>query len=1121
MKAKTLLISSLAFLAAMASCKKEQMAEPEVNPSKGGETITGEYTYTFEVNSDDAKTIYGTKCLVWENGDLVGSYAQQDAEIVSSNQSTAVELGQEHAIITLKSSVALKAGDKAYFYYPHSSVNKEKSPSELNLQIPTEQVSGDADAMPMVAVPVTLTSTVEQETATEVGKVQFVNLGSVIKINVYSSAASHQGEVVESVTFNAGAPVAGSFSYDITNLDPASPAAISGYDKTSVNAGARVDVGATAAEGGVVYLVVAPGTYMGSFIVHTDKADYTYTSDKNRTFVRAGLKSFNFDLATNNWDESTGYDTNIDSPREFAEFLAGTSASDTQSYTITADLDMTGYTALNASGFGGTLDGGNHRVYNITAGKALFASNKGAIKNLTLEGSFSSSTEYFLASLVKEDAGGVYDNVINKASVTFTATADVSSGMALGGLVAAAKGADFDNCYNYGDVTVNAEGHYHSALGMGGFAGYSLGNTTMDKCYNYGAVKDLAKAAKTRTNIVIWGTTYKNNNVAVAGFVGRDLTTFASEADCTETKLKANALAINQCENKKGADVVVSYSDITILGSSGEGYASVAGIAGMGNVYIYKCLNYADVKTSALGGAVSIKELIMRVGGILGRPYDYCYVGSSKMEGNLTYINDNTCDIANSKAAVGGIVGNAGYNGYSGTGFVEIYYNTMNGDIAASGKGKNYSVGGIVGHGGKQIGNKVNASCKITLKDESNSGWKFVGGLVGTLFGDAKYTTVKSSTSAATIEVTSTNNKIAAGGLLGFWGGANTSSSPCLTARDGTPCQFTGSITCNQPYVGVAIGKVDGSSTKTCKFGDSDNPIKASGTINGTTINTANVENLAIGENLSTTTIYITSPTAPDVSANLLTLNIRQGSNWSDRKGAIVDMIKDQNPIVVGLQEVADLDVWDHMTEDHPYDYLCEKLTDYTGVRLEKKSHNVFFYRNSRITVSNTGYFTIEDENYDRAAVYANLYDNESQKNYFYLNTHLPLSQSARTAATALIQSKIAELNTNNYPVIIMGDFNGVQGDSCFDDFKTVYDNTRYSAESYFGTGTTNRDLYTYNAFGDSSKDRNKIDHIWVSKSVKVLYYVTITQDVKNYGGYHTNNEYFLSDHYPVMATIC
>ncbi|MBR5431469.1 MAG: endonuclease/exonuclease/phosphatase family protein, partial [Bacteroidales bacterium] len=159
-------------------------------------------------------------------------------------------------------------------------------------------------------------------------------------------------------------------------------------------------------------------------------------------------------------------------------------------------------------------------------------------------------------------------------------------------------------------------------------------------------------------------------------------------------------------------------------------------------------------------------------------------------------------------------------------------------------------------------------------------------------------------------------------------------------------------------------------------------------------------------------------------------------------------------------------------------------------------------------------------DGYERTALYATVREKATGRYFFYVTTHFPMNDSNNgfSKATALVESRIAALNTKNYPVILMGDFNCVIGNSCWDSIKTSMNNTRYSAAST--VSTENRDLYTYNAFGDSSAARNKVDHIWVSKSITVDSYVTLTNAVRSYGGYTTNGETFLSDHYPVIAHI-
>ena len=335
--------------------------------------------------------------------------------------------------------------------------------------------------------------------------------------------------------------------------------------------------------------------------------------------------------------------------------------------------------------------------------------------------------------------------------------------------------------------------------------------------------------------------------------------------------------------------------------------------------------------------------------------------------------------------------------------------------------------------------------------------------------------------------------------------------------------------------VGVVVGRVTGSG-KTIIFGASGKPIQASGTIergglSQTTITSANIETYKLGSdaNTGTTTMYVTCPTTAPANLTLMSFNIREGSNWTSRRGPIVSMINGESPDLIGLQEVKDLDVYDLATQGkHPWNYLKDNLSAYSGYR-SGTYHNAILYKTSTVELSNTGIFFLRDDyntsgnswdGYERTALYATVREKATGRYFFFITTHFPMNDSndGWNKSTALLENRIAALNTNNYPVILMGDFNCVIGNACWDNIKTWMNNTRYAADSI--VSTENRDLYTYNAFGDSSKARNKVDHIWVSKSITVDSYVTLTSAIRNYGGYTTNGETFLSDHYPVIAHI-
>ncbi len=1130
MKIKIKFLSVFLLAAGFVACSiQEEPYEPDDVIVPPTEQTEGEFSYVFKVgNPEETKTTFGSDHVAWNADDLVASYA-----LTSLNKSTPVTIdGSGIPHITIRSSVALSAGDMVYAYYPHNSRNDSKEAKAVTLEIPRNQISGSADAMPMVSLPFELTGDVPSYTNQEVGTICFLNLGSVVKLNIYSSNASFQGETIENVTFQAGSACAGTFTYDLTAVNASSPAAISGYTETDVvvsgDAASPITVGSNSSNGGVFYFVVAPGTYGGVFKIRTSRADYTYDStSKTREYKRAGLKPLNIDLASANWTPATGYDSSIDSPRELAAFLAGTSSSDKGSYTISADLDMTGYTITSASGFGGTLDGCDYAIKNLTSSVPMFATNAGTIQNLVIDASctFTAGSKEF-APLVKMDNGGTYTAVRNKANVTLTATANETEQIILGGLVAVASGSTFTSCTNSGEIKYDATGFNHKQVALGGLIGLidnSSANATIELCVNRGPVTLLAVYGDPNVSFT-YGGDGNSKGINLAGIAG------------VSTYNGTYKASFDQCSNETAGTISLKHTDITGLAADtgNTGPVCVAGIVGMGQADFNKCKNYALIKAESLvTGEPSESEMkkrnyLLAVGGISGMGWDVLGMSSCTNSGNIEVEYYGLYDADDRwRAAVGGICAYPGYNTGS-----YAYYCKMQGDITVTGKGT-MAVGGIFGWSGKQIKNTVTADCSISVNGRKGD----VGGLVGYVAGSAENYTIKGCTCAASIFADSDWGSAgkdwyyAIGGLMGRWGGANSGSYPSMTNRDGDPCVFSGSISSvYQVRVGVIVGRVTGSSN-TIVFGESDNPIQATGTIergglSQTAITSANIETYKCGSdaNTGTTTIYVTCP-----DTKVASLNIREGSHWTDRKGAIVAMINGEHPAIIGLQEVKDLDAWDHLTEDHPWDYLKDNLSAYTGYRASTDDcHTPFLYDSSILTVTGTGCFWLRDnystagdswDGYVRSVTYANIYNKNSKKNYFFVNAHLPLSSDGQVNAMTLIESRIAALNTNNYPVIFMGDMNTVySNDDAFGSIKTKMYNTRYSAASVLST--ENRDLYTYNAFGDSSKDRNKVDHIWVSKSVNTLYYLTLTQAVHNYGGYTTNGETFLSDHYPIIAVI-
>ena len=1131
---KFLIMASIS--ASLFSCSEKEAIEPEVTPPE--EVAEGTFSYIFKVAPENTKALFGETHITWQDGDLVASYAS-----TSLNQSAAVDVNGDDVTINIKSKVALEAGDIVNAYYPYNSVNKSAEATSVTLEIPRNQVSGSADCMPMVALPYKLTSDVEPNTETPVGNLQFANLGSIIKLTIYKTSGFSAGETIENVTFQAGSPCAGTFEYDITAVNSDTVPAIAGYDIEDVvvsgDGSSPITVGADKAHGGVFYIVLAPGTYSGTFVIRTNKGDYTYVSSTNRTYARATVKPLSLDLASANWTPVMGgYDNSIDSPREFAAFLAGTSSSDTDTYDITVDLDMTGYTITSASGFGGTLKGNDHIISHITSSAPLFAEISGSVSNLNLDGTCAftpAQTVTEFGALAALDNGGTYTNVNTAASITITATGNITNNIALGGLIGASdnsSGSTFDHCSNSGAITIDATAYTHWAVAMAGIVGWTR-KSTFEYCTNGGPISLYAQYgdAVHQWSYVSGETSDEDGNISVAGIVGRALD---NEVD---TSIKSS---YNHCENLAAGAITLNHGHMDALTAVDKtGCLNVAGICGQSNGTMESCVNYATITAIAICPANNDywkrRNCLVKVGGIAGLTWEGISINSSSNRGAIFVNYDGSWDsTTRNMSAVGGIIGKQGY----GLSNAKVTFSTNRGPITVTGNG-HLAVGGITGSSGSMRGNRVYNTAPINVSCKTG----YVGGLLGFADGSSQYQYIRTSYCEADITAENTWNTsryvVSVGGLIGYFSIGATGSYPSLIpySSDSQRCHYSGNIvSTTQMKVGMVIGQIGGNNEKV--FGTSETPVLVTGTIHRwgydgdnamsepLTIHAGNVEDYAIGSTAGTVTMYVASETPapiPAVNLNLMSFNIREGSNWSNRKNGIVSMIKGEAPDIVGLQEVKDLDYWDHLTEDHPWDYLTDKLSDYAGYRPSSKA-NAILYKKSTVELSDTGFFYLRDDysssgnswdGYERTVLYATVRDKATGRYFFYINTHYPMNNSndGFSKSCNLIEDRIAALNTNDYPVILVGDFNCVIGNSCWDNIKTWMKNTRYAAAEIYSE--ENQNLYTYNAFGESSSDRNKVDHIWVSKSITVNYYITLTQEIRSYG-----SQAYLSDHYPIFATI-
>ena len=243
----------------------------------------------------------------------------------------------------------------------------------------------------------------------------------------------------------------------------------------------------------------------------------------------------------------------------------------------------------------------------------------------------------------------------------------------------------------------------------------------------------------------------------------------------------------------------------------------------------------------------------------------------------------------------------------------------------------------------------------------------------------------------------------------------------------------------------------------------------------------------------------------------VMTFNIRATTteddafnNWGMRAGACRDMIIDQQPSIVGFQELVATQ-WKYMTG---------MLTShgYVGVT-DEDIMDSFMYRKEELELLSDGVFWLSDtpetssvswDGYVRYVHWAVMKVLSTGEKFFYMNTHLGLTTASRRSAMTLIKKRIGQLNTDNLPVVIMADFNTHAGDSVFEGIRETMVCTREESP-------VTDELKTYNAWGNEAK-AYVCDHIFVTNTVKCLEYKTVTQ-------WYDGHKY-VSDHYPVYSII-
>jgi endonuclease/exonuclease/phosphatase family metal-dependent hydrolase len=254
---------------------------------------------------------------------------------------------------------------------------------------------------------------------------------------------------------------------------------------------------------------------------------------------------------------------------------------------------------------------------------------------------------------------------------------------------------------------------------------------------------------------------------------------------------------------------------------------------------------------------------------------------------------------------------------------------------------------------------------------------------------------------------------------------------------------------------------------------------------------------------------------------NVMSFNVRYNTPkdsinaWPYRKEKVAGVITSNNIDIVGVQEA-----WIDQIRD-----LRKLLPGYAWFgwsRDNGKRKGEFvpvFYKKDKFTVLEKGIFWFSetpevagskgwDVKYPRIVVWARFKDKLEGKEFYFFNTHLG-GEIARYESAKLLRSKIDQM-TQGLGVIVTGDFNATP-DSGPIDVMISDDYKVYLADALLVAKEKNDELFTNYLFDGNDKDLKRIDYIFVSQAMNVLYHEIINKRV---------GRYYPSDHLAVKVML-
>lgn len=220
------------------------------------------------------------------------------------------------------------------------------------------------------------------------------------------------------------------------------------------------------------------------------------------------------------------------------------------------------------------------------------------------------------------------------------------------------------------------------------------------------------------------------------------------------------------------------------------------------------------------------------------------------------------------------------------------------------------------------------------------------------------------------------------------------------------------------------------------------------------------------------------------------------------RKDYCLQIILENNIDIVGLQEIAVTEI-----EEWFNTQLAAAGYGYYKSGISNGSPKTIYYKNSRFTRTNAGWFTMMTPDF-RTGKWVILQDKLNTANsYFVVNSHWTTISSAQRQLDAdTVLLNIQNNNTANLPVICLGDFNARPGTA---EMSIIKNASGYNMVDALFEADGDPTFHGWDAVGDA-----KIDYILSTRCLAFTSSSVITKSFPVNG-----QTLWPSDHYPIMAS--